>query len=498
MENTYDILILGAGLGGLECAYILSKKGYKVCVLEKNKNIGGTLQNFNLGDATFSSGMHYLGSLDEGQLLNRLFRYFNILDKLKLKRMDNEVFDRFIIGGKQVDYPIGWDSFSEKMKSYFPQETKPIDDYVKLMQAVADSQAIYNLKPPEDYDIRKNPYQNQGIYPMIKSLTDNPDLQQALTALNFVYAGDKNTSSVYTHALINNYYVQSAYRLIGGSNQIADSLADNIRELGGETFTEKEVTQLVFQNDKLSGVELKNGEKIFAEQVISNIHPAVTISMIPEGKIRKAFRNRVSSLPNTISVFGLHLRVKPGQIPYLNHNLHYFKNKDVWPVSSYDKDTWPSYFYMYTPETEDNSPHTNSLSLYAYMNFDEVARWADVESSERGATYLEWKEQKAAELINLASAHFPTLKNNIIDWIAATPLTYRDYIGTPNGGMYGTVRDYHDPMSSYIFPRTKIPNLFFTGQNINLHGMLGVSISALLTCGEITGINELINDVNNA
>ncbi len=151
---------------------------------------------------------------------------------------------------------------------------------------------------------------------------------------------------------------------------------------------------------------------------------------------------------------------------------------------------------MYTPAGEGTSEFTNSLSIYTYMHFHEVRKWA--EKTERGDGYRAWKNKKAEELILFASKYITNLKENIIDWIAATPLTYRDYIGTPEGGMYGTIRDYNDPMASYIFPRTKIPNLFFTGQNINLHGMLGVSISALLTCGEITSLQEIIKEVNDA
>ncbi len=100
MDNKYDIVIIGAGLGGLECAYILSKKGHKVCVLEKNPKAGGTMQGFRYGDCEFSAGMHYIGSLDEGQVMNRLFRYLDIMDKLKLKRMDENGFEVFNISGK--------------------------------------------------------------------------------------------------------------------------------------------------------------------------------------------------------------------------------------------------------------------------------------------------------------------------------------------------------------------------------------------------------------
>ena len=75
--------------------------------------------------------MHYLGSLDEGQLLNKLFRYFNILEGLNLKRMDPQVFDRFIINEKQVDYPMGWNAFEEGMNSCFPNEKDAIREYIR-------------------------------------------------------------------------------------------------------------------------------------------------------------------------------------------------------------------------------------------------------------------------------------------------------------------------------------------------------------------------------
>jgi all-trans-retinol 13,14-reductase len=90
----YDVVIIGSGLGGLECGYILSKEGYKVCILEKNRQFGGSLQIFVRDKAIFDTGIHYIGGLDEGQNLNQSFKYFNIMDKLKLHRMDKDGFDR--------------------------------------------------------------------------------------------------------------------------------------------------------------------------------------------------------------------------------------------------------------------------------------------------------------------------------------------------------------------------------------------------------------------
>ena len=68
-NNQYDILIIGSGLGGLVCAYILSKNGYKVAVLEKNAQIGGCLQTFKRFGLSFDTGMHYIGSMQEGEII---------------------------------------------------------------------------------------------------------------------------------------------------------------------------------------------------------------------------------------------------------------------------------------------------------------------------------------------------------------------------------------------------------------------------------------------
>ena len=93
MKEQYDITIIGSGLSGLVCAYILSKEGYKVCVLEKNKQVGGCLQTFARDKCIFDVGVHYIGGLSEGQSLHQMFKYFGIMDDLKIKQMDTNAFD---------------------------------------------------------------------------------------------------------------------------------------------------------------------------------------------------------------------------------------------------------------------------------------------------------------------------------------------------------------------------------------------------------------------
>ena len=124
----YDVVIIGSGLGGLECAYILSKEGYKVLVLEKNRQLGGSLQIFVREKAIFDTGIHYIGGLDDGQNLNQCFKYFGIMDKLHLQKLDVDGFDRITFGDDTNEYwhAQGYDNFTEQLSKQFPDQREEL------------------------------------------------------------------------------------------------------------------------------------------------------------------------------------------------------------------------------------------------------------------------------------------------------------------------------------------------------------------------------------
>ncbi len=498
MTTIFDIIILGSGIGGLETASILSKKGFKVCVLEKNPQLGGTLQGFQFQSSHFETGMHYLGSLDEGQVLHKIFSYLNIYKRLPLKRMDEDGFDIFNIQGKEYAYAMGLERFRDQLSSYFPHDTQAIRSYTKSILDVVGSNDVYRLHQPVNTSIFDNPYIGMSAHKHIHSLTNNPTLRQVLSAQNFIYAGEKESAPFYVHALINNYFLQSAYRVVGGSFQIADLLAELIRSNGGEIYTRKEAIDFGVSNGELISVKTRDGDEFFGKQFISNFHPAQTLDLLDPSLVRKVYSNRIKSIENTISSFSLHLKLKENSFPFLNHNYQYFKGNDVWKASSYKEMNWPDYYFLSTAPDHHSQTYASSASVLTYMKYEEVAHWEQRKLSNTRDNYKLWKQQKSEDLIELLAKRFPEIKSQIVAYDASTPLTFKGYIGNADGSMYGSLRDYRDPLRSYITPKTKIPNLYFTGQNINLHGMLGVSLSTLLTCGEFVGLNQLIKEVNEA
>ena len=137
MKSRYDVVIIGAGLGGLACGSILSREGMSVCVLEQHRVVGGCFQSFRRGNYTLDTGIHYVGSMSEGQTMNQYFKYFGVLDKLNIKKFDEDGFDiiRFA-DGNDYRHAMGYERFYETLAEAFPHERKGLAEYCELMKKV--------------------------------------------------------------------------------------------------------------------------------------------------------------------------------------------------------------------------------------------------------------------------------------------------------------------------------------------------------------------------
>jgi all-trans-retinol 13,14-reductase len=114
-------------------------------------------------------------------------------------------------------------------------------------------------------------------------------------------------------------------------------------------------------------------------------------------------------------------------------------------------------------------------------------QWTDTTVGRRGELYERLKSQLADECIRLAECVVPGLGGMAEKRYTSTPLTYRDYTLTPEGSAYGVRKDCRNLLMTTLSPRTPIPNLLLTGQNLMLHGVEGVTMTALRTCGELIG-----------
>ncbi|OIP00995.1 MAG: all-trans-retinol 13,14-reductase [Bacteroidetes bacterium CG2_30_32_10] len=494
--DKYDVVIVGSGLGGLLCGNILSKEGYSVCILEKNHQIGGCLQTFTRDNCVFDTGIHYLGSLDEGQILNQYFKYFGLMDKLKLKKLDKDAFDIIYFNDNKKEYPyaMGYDHFIETLAQSFPHERQALITYCDKLKEISSSLALYNLKEITSTFIETQ-YFKENAYDFIQATFKDKRLRNVIAGSNGLYAGVPEKTPLFIHAIVNASFIESAYRLVDGSQQMDDLLSDTIIQNNGIIRTNSKVTRLVCENDKVAYCEINNTERIEAKYFISDIHPELTLDILENDILRKVYRNRVKSLESTISSFALYISLNENSFKYLNHNYYYFSNNSVWYASTYSETEWPESYLLLTPATSKSDIYAESIIVMTYMKYEELKQWENTTVGKRGEDYLKFKKNKAEQLLDKIEIRFPELRKHIKSYYASTPLTYRDYTGTKNGSLYGVLRDSNEPMKSFVSPRTKISNLIFTGQNVILHGVLGVTIGAVLSCAEIVGLNYLIKKI---
>lgn len=496
----FDVVIIGSGLGGLACGTILAKEGYKVCILEKNNQIGGTLQTFVRDRIIFDSGVHYVGGLDQGQNLHTLFRYLGIMDKLKLRKMDEDVFDAIVFEGdpKVYKYAQGYENFIQTLLKDFPGEEVAIRKYCDGIKEVCSKFPLYNLRSGDYFE--KVGVLEIDTQTFLESLTPNRKLQNVLAGTSLLYAGVPYKTPLYVHALVINSYIESSWRFVDGGSQIARHLSREILSRGGVILKHQNVVRLVEEHGKLVYAETDEGKKYHGDLFISNVHPARTIEMTESDMLKKAYRTRLKSLENSISTFYVNVVLKKNSLKYINHNYYYFAENDAWCVLNYTQDNWPRGYAMFFTASSRDDEYAEAVTLMTYMRYEDVAQWADTfntvaREESRGEEYENFKRERAEQLFDVVEKKFPGFKGAIETYYTATPLSVRDYIGTSDGSLYGIVKDYREPMKTFISPRTKIPNLYLTGQNLNLHGVLGVTVSSVLTCSEILGIDYMIEKI---
>jgi len=494
------VVIIGSGLGGLACGYILAKNGYRVTVLEKNAQVGGCLQTFVRRGVKFETGMHYIGSMEEGQLLHRFFKYLGLLPDVRLSPMDRSAYDVISIGGERFPFANGAENFSQQLSRFFPKEKVHLKNYWRAIHEATESSPLHSLRTTDEPIILNPAHMKQSYSSFVDSTTGDPLLRLVLAGNLPLYAGEQGKTPMYIAAFINDFYNRSTWRIVGGSETIAQSLVRSIRAMGGEVLPGMEVARINCNDKQAVGVELKDGQTIEGDLFISDVHPARMVEMLGDTTlIRKSFRDRIQGLSNTISNFTVYIHFKKDNVPYLNSNLyHYDTPADVWRGKDYARETWPkSFLYMHLCSSE-NQRYAETAVLISYMNFEDVARWTDTKVGRRGADYEAFKREKAERLLDLLESQMPGTRRNIEHFYTSSPLTYLDYTGTERGSMYGVSRDCNESIQALVSPRTRIPNLFQTGQNVNSHGILGVIIGSILTSGELLGVNNIVRQIKSA
>jgi all-trans-retinol 13,14-reductase len=477
-----EVVIIGSGLAGLTSALVLARRGLPVIVLEKSKQMGGCLQTFYRKGVKFETGMHYIGSMHEGEILYRMFDFLDIRGDVVLSRLDASACDIISILDDRYQIPNGEEEFTDAMLKLFPAEREGLKNYWAMVNEVARTSPVSVYMDKGYFPLLKEEFINQSASGFIDRNISDVRLRQILAGNAPLYAGVRDRTNLYTHAVVRALYKDNAYRIAGGSDSIALSLAKSIETCGGVIRTSAEVERINVEADRAISVSLKTGEKIHASHFISTAHPARTLEMLDTPLIRKAWRERIYNITNTVSNFTLYLKFKPDTMPYLNSNFFRFNSGEIWemPLKCAQASFPQQWLYMHLCSAPEQA-YAQGAVVISYMDYGEVEAWHGSKPSRRGDDYEEFKRKKAELLLDDLERHFPGVRNAVEDYYTSSPLTYRDYTGTERGSTYGMLHDCSMPLETAVPKRTKVRNLYLSGQSVYVHGILGVMAGGIDT-----------------
>ena len=500
MNSIKDILVIGGGLGGLMTGAILSKVGFKVTVLEKNHTVGGGLQCFQRYGKIFETGMHIMGGMLPGENVYRLCSWLGITDKLKIRLTDAECMDFlwFYEEGKKYSLPSGRKAFYDYLAGLFPDSSNDLQAYMNALWSMAAEVDIYNLRPEKDGFLRE--HCEDFLMPVDKFIAKyirNRDLSVLLAYMNPLYGGIAGHTPAFVHSLINVSYINGTSMFVDGSQQMADALMESIINAGGKVCAGETVKEINVEDKEIRSVVSDNGNRFKADMYISAIHPCSLLDLLPPGTFQKAYCKRLQSIPNSYSAFSVYIGLKDGTaIPFVNHTRYFMQSSDVmWKLYDYNEEEFPSGFLCITPPSSKIGKYADRITVTCPMPFSAVAKWADSRTGHRPVEYKEWKARMLSRVLDKLELMIPGVRNDAEFIIASSPLTIRDYYAVKEGSMYGYMYDCTDMALSYIPMATKLRNLLLTGQNVFLHGMCGVSLTAIKTAECLTGRGSIVSRI---
>jgi len=257
----------------------------------------------------------------------------------------------------------------------------------------------------------------------------------------------------------------------GGGRALVRAFEEALQAAGATVWVGSAAKRIHIDDQRrFSSIELDTGEHIRARQCISAIHPKQLLDMVEPGVFPPAFRNRVQELEETPSAFVLFGRCPASA---LSGNLTLASGPhtvDNWQRLSLEERP----LFIASPADASHG----GVSVICPATLVDVPGQVPGTGRGRPAGYLEWKAQTAQRLLKRLGASAGDLLGPFELLDVATPLTFRDWMNSPQGGLYGIK---HRSIDLPLLPRTRVKGLYMSGQAIVAPGVLGAVCAGFLT-----------------
>jgi len=493
----YEAIVIGSGAGGLSAALRMSQLGASVLVLEAMPAFGGYLNAFRHNGFRFDTGVHYLGKLARGGSFRLL---------LTLLKLD---IDRYIFPDFELRMCKGRQRYKERLHQLFPNESKALNKYFSLLEAMVA--AINNTQsPPKNiFDkfmyVVRNPvlvrYFRSTYQQMLDSITSNAHLQAALSAHCGNSGLPPKRASAFFSLMLLDHYLDGAFYPMGGSNALKNAFLGGLRDQHAAMKQNAPVTRIECQ-DGLFRVTTRSGEQFTARAVISNADPLITFRRLVDPAIMpRALKRKVKRLrPSTGALYAfVGTEMNPARAGLSDANLFYFQYTDLNRCfetlqARKNTDSFP-YYFITSPTLKDPSgghaPHGyHTLQIISGFGHNHpFVQWSGTTPSrQRGEAYDSLKRQIGMQLIRSAERHIPELSLHLNHVEFATPLTNAYWVNSYQGANFGLEQtpDQFGPRR-FFDCTTGIDGLFVVGSGAIGGGVLSCVASGVWAANQAVG-----------
>jgi len=481
----YDAIIVGAGISGLTLALLLAANNRKVLLLEKAPMIGGGLCRFYKNGVPFDTGFHFTGGFVHNTTLHDMLTVLGIRENIHPIFLDKEGSNRFLFEkeGLCLDMPPGLEQCCARLGSLFPTERSAVKRYFEMVDRVIQGTPSFDLRKISiSPDALEEDYVT--LTQVLDSLTPNQTLKAALSVSCLCYGTRPNEISFANHARVSVGFYDAMARIEDGGDAFIRAFRNAFKNYPIEVRCNASIEACLDIHNSLVGrFLLSNGQEVIADKCIFTIHPLEILKILPREHFTKAFWDRVESFESSngfFSVFGAIDGEKPGP-DFEPSILSILPHTDVNLLMDPAYDGPQALGIFQSRECfKDESFHV--LNAFEPSFFGHVAPWKDSKVGQRPAEYMEYKRKHASNICERIRQVFPEYKSSFQMYDAASQLTFRDYMFTPDGSAYG-IR--HKVGQFNLFGKLPLRNLYAAGQSAVLPGIMGSMLSSFVVARAI-------------